>query len=208
MPPAQQNSADEPSNESNELIARRLRVGLGVILAGIVLSMLGDHALMSDRPRWADLMDSFAIVLVAAGFWASGGSVIRRRPVPFALLTVALACAMSAAAGIWFADLAQKAILCVAIALTAGATLPWGVRPRSPPSPSPARRSRQCVSRSPPCQRSIAAFRHRRSSRCSSSRARLELQRYRAHLAAENVQRKRAEEALARMNTDLERLRR
>src|SRR4029450_11900131 len=130
MLPAQQSPAVAPHNESNALIVRRVRVGLGVILAGIVLSVLGDHALMSERPLWADLMDGFAIALVAVGFWVSGGWRARTRPIPLALVVIALACGMRAAAGVWFGDLAQTAILCVVIALVAGATLPWGVRPQ------------------------------------------------------------------------------
>src|SRR5262245_19374064 len=105
MLPAQQDSGDAPHDETHALIVRRVRVGLVIIFAGIVLSILGDHALMAARPRWADFMDGFAMVLVATAFWLSGGRAVRARPVPFALLVIALACAMRATSGIWFGDL-------------------------------------------------------------------------------------------------------
>jgi PAS domain S-box-containing protein len=207
MLPAQQSPAVAPHNESNALIVRRVRVGLGVILAGIVLSVLGDHALMSERPLWADLMDGFAIALVAVGFWVSGGSAARNRPIPLALVVIALACGMRAAAGVWFGDLAQTAILCVVIALVAGATLPWGVRPQlatiaiaGAAIAANAYLAPQHVNDPLPHFGIAVAI-----ALLVSVVLAYELQRYRAHLAVQNVQRRRAEEALARMNSDLER---
>src|SRR5262245_37246419 len=122
-------TAAQPRDESNRLIVRRLRIGLAVILAGILISLVSDHALL-DRPVWKDLLDMVATALVALAFWLSGRRVVRAHPVPFALCVVALTCGIRAVSGIWSGDLTQTAILCIAVALTAGAALPWGVRPQ------------------------------------------------------------------------------
>src|SRR5512145_1261877 len=114
-------SAQQLRDEQNELIVERVRLGLGLIVAGVLFSLLIDHAVMSGRPRWAYLMDTTAIVLAAVGFWALRRPAVRKHPVPVALLIIALTCGMRALSGTWFGDTALTAFVCVVVALTAGA---------------------------------------------------------------------------------------
>ena len=62
------------------LVVRRIRIGLGAVAAGVLVSMIGDHALMSARPLWADAIDTLAIGLVGIAFWLLGRPPIRARP--------------------------------------------------------------------------------------------------------------------------------
>ena len=79
--------------ERNLLIVRRVRIGLGAVLVGVMTSVIGDHASMT-RPAWADAMDGIAFGLVLIGFWSFSRPAIRARPVPLVLLVVALTCGM------------------------------------------------------------------------------------------------------------------
>jgi PAS domain S-box-containing protein len=123
-----------------------------------------------------------------------------------ALLVVAVTCGMRAVSGVWFGDLAQTAILCVAVALTAGATLPWGIWP-------------QLVTVGF-AGAAIAANAYLAGAEVSDPLPHFgvavvialavsvvlsyELRRHRRELSEENAQRQRAEESLAQLNAGLE----
>src|SRR5215813_15626066 len=50
-------TAEELRSELSDLIVRRLRIGLRAFLAGVVLFVVADHALMAVTPRWADVLN-------------------------------------------------------------------------------------------------------------------------------------------------------
>jgi PAS domain S-box-containing protein len=206
MSSAAHDPAQRPHQPVEDLIVRRVRIGLGVIVAGILISMISEHFLMHARPAWAYGMDTLGMVFAGLALWLLTRPAIRHHPVPLALLVVALACAMRALSGIWFGDLSQTAILCVAVAMTAGATLPWGVRPQLATVVLAG-----CA---------IAANAYFIGGDLNDQANQFvvpvaialivsvvlayELQLHRGQLAAENLRRQRAEADLARFNIDLE----
>ena len=73
-----------PLDEIHELILRRVRIGLGIILAGVLISMISNPFLAPARPAWAYRMDMLGMALVALAFLLLTRPAIRRHPVPFA----------------------------------------------------------------------------------------------------------------------------
>jgi hypothetical protein len=188
----------------NALVVRRVRVGLGAILAGIIIAVIADHALMAERPLWADQIDALAIGLVGAALWMLGRPAVRRRPVPFALLVVAITCGMRALSGVWFGDVAPTAILCAVVAMTTGVTLPWGVWPQLASVTMAAAAigaNTFLVMAEPPAQLVGAVV----TALAVSVALSIELQRHHLRLFRDNLQRRRAEDRLARLNAELER---
>src|SRR4030095_9436065 len=123
-------AAASPRDEANDLIVRRVRIGVLVVQTCALPILISNYTLMPPRASWAYLLDMTGFALVALALWLLRLSAVRRHPITFALCVGGTACSLRAVAGIWLDDLAQTAILCVAVALTAGATLPWGVRPQ------------------------------------------------------------------------------
>jgi PAS domain S-box-containing protein len=200
-------SAEQLRAQLNELIVRRARIGLGAILAGVLVAIVVDHAMLPARPLWADLVDATGIGLVLTAFWLLGRPAVRVRPVPLALIIVAVVCGMRAMSGIWFGDVGQTAILCVVVALAAGATLPWGVWPQLV---SVVCAGAAIVANAhlvgvpvadPPAHLAAAVI----TALALSVVLSIELQRHRLRLFDENAQRRRAEHDLAHLNAELER---
>jgi PAS domain S-box-containing protein len=190
--------------ELARLVVRRIRIGLGAIAAGVLVSMIGDHVLMPARPRWADEVDTFAIGLVGTAFWLLSRPRTRARPVPFALLIVAVTCGMRALSGIWFGDVVPTAILCAVVALTAAVTLPWGVWPQLVAvalAGAAITANAAVVGASlagPPAHLIVAVF----IALAVSVALSIELQHHYTRLFVDNLQRRRAEGTL---NAELER---
>ncbi|MGH7789379.1 MAG: PAS domain-containing sensor histidine kinase [Candidatus Binatia bacterium] len=130
MPSAPTDTVAELHAELNQIVVRRLRLGLDIIAAALFVSILADHALMPARPLWADLMDGSGILMVLIGLRVLGWPSVRRHAVPFALFVVTLAYGMRLIAGIRFGEVTLTSMFCVVVAMTAGATLPWGFWPQ------------------------------------------------------------------------------
>jgi two-component system, LuxR family, sensor kinase FixL len=198
--------AEELRSELSDLIVRRLRLGLGAFLAGVVLFVVADHSLMIATPRWADGLNGVLIGLAAIGLWFSRHPLFRARAVPFGLLIVAVICWTRALAGIWTGDLVPTAIVCLVVVLTAGTTLPWGGWPQLASvaiaglaiasnayliAPTSAHAAAQMIA---------AAF----TALMVSVVLSFELQRHHRRLVEENIRRRRAEDDLAQLNAELE----
>jgi PAS domain S-box-containing protein len=199
-------SAQQLHDEQNELIVERVRFGLGLIVAGVLFSLLIDHAVMSGRPHWAYLIDTTAMLLAAVGFWALRRPAVRKHPVPVALLIIALTCGMRALSGTWFGDTALTAFVCVVVALTAGAALPWGPWPQLGTvaiAGAAVAANAYFVAHDasdPPPHFAVAVLIPLAVSVVLS----IELQRHRRRVFEEILQRRRAEDDLARLNSELE----
>jgi hypothetical protein len=77
--PTARPDAEELRSELRDLIVRRLRIGLGAFLAGVVLFVVADHSLMTATPRWADRLNAVLIGLAAIGLWFSRRPLFRAR---------------------------------------------------------------------------------------------------------------------------------
>ena len=197
---------EQPRAELNELIVRRVRIGLGAIIIGVLVSMAADHAMMLARPRRADVADTIGIGLAVLAFWLLRRPEMRRRPVPLTLVIVAVACGMRAMQGIWFGDLTTTAIFCLTVALTSGASLPWGVWPQLASvilSGSAIAVNAYVVAgdviQPPPHLAGALAI-----ALAASVVLSFELQQHYRRLFEENRRRRRAEDGLARLNAELE----
>jgi PAS domain S-box-containing protein len=191
----------------NELIVRRTHIGLAATLASVLLFWLGDHVLEASPPPWTDVINPLAVALVLAGFWGLRQPAVLARPVPFALLLVALAYTLRSLAGIWFDEVAPTAILCAVVALGAGATLPWGMWAQlasvlmagAAIAVNAAYVGSQVAESIPHLAAAVL------TALAVSVVLSVELQRHHLRLFAENLQRRRAEDDLARLNAELER---
>jgi two-component system sensor kinase FixL len=198
--------AEELRGELSDLIVRRLRIGLGAFLAGVVLFVVADHSLMTATPRWADRLNVVLIGLAAIGLWFSRRPLFRAHAVPFGLLIVAVICGTRALAGIWTGDLVPTAIVCLVVVLTAGTTLPWGAGPQlaSVAIAGLALASNAyliaATSAHAAAQLIAAVF----TALMVSVVLSFELQRHHRRLVEENIRRRRAEDDLARLNAELE----
>ena len=192
-------------SERAALVVRRIRIGLGAVAAGVLISIISDHTLMPPRPRWADGMDLLALGLVGIALGLLRRPSIRARPVPFALLIVAVTCGLRAVSGIGFGDIVPTAILCVVVALTASVTLPWGMRPQliavALAGTAITVNAVAAGAWDSPVHLFVAVFIALAVSLVLS----IELQHHYARLFDENLQRRRAEDNLARLNAELER---
>jgi C4-dicarboxylate-specific signal transduction histidine kinase len=199
-------TAEELRSELSNLIVRRLRIGLRAFLAGVVLFVVADHSLMTDTPRWADGLNAVLIALAAIFLALSGRPTFRAHAVPFGLLIVAMICGSRALAGIWTGDLVPTAIVCLVVALTAGAFLPWGAWPQlaSVAIAGLAIASNAYLmsgtSTHATAQLIAAVF----TALMVSAVLSFELQRNHSRLVEENIRRRRAEDDLARLNAELE----
>jgi PAS domain S-box-containing protein len=200
-------AAEAIRSELSDLIVRRLRLGLGAFLASVVLFVVADHWLMAATPRWADWLNAALIALTAAGMWLSRRPIALGRAVSFGLLTVALICGSRALAGTLRDDIVPTAIVCVIVALTAGATLPWGVGPQLAAlviaGLSIATNAYLVAGMSVPqaaAQFAAAVV----AALMVSVVLSFELHRNHMRIAEENTRRRRAEEDLARLNAELE----
>ena len=207
MPPLSDPSLHSVAAVLRALIVRRIRIGLAAILVGCILSFAGDHLLMPARPLWADGMDLLAMGLVGVAFWLLRYPAVQARPVAFALLIVAITCWMRAASGIWFGDLAPTAILCVLVALVAGVTLPWGIKPQlATVTLSGAAISLNAFAvgagAADPMVHFLAAV---FIALAVSVVLSYEVERHHTRLLEDNARRRRAEDGLARLNAELER---
>jgi PAS domain S-box-containing protein len=207
MPPPGEPALNSVDTALRALIIRRIRIGLAAILAGCIVSLAGDHLLMPARPLWADGMDLLAMGLVGVAFWLLRYPAVQARPVAFALLIVAITCWMRAASGVWFGDLAPTAILCVLVALVAGVTLPWGIRPQlAAVTLAGAAISLNAFAvggaLSDPMVRFLAAV---FIALAVSVVLSYEVQRHSTRVFGDAVRRRRAEDSLARLNAELER---
>jgi two-component system, LuxR family, sensor kinase FixL len=199
-------TAEELRSELSNLIVRRLRIGLRAFLAGVVLFVVADHSLMAVTPRWADGLNAVLIALAAIALAFSGRPAFRAHAVPFGLLIVAMICGSRALAGIWTGDLVPTAIVCLVVALTAGASLPWGAWPQlaSVAIAGLAIASNAYLisgtSVHATAQLIAAVF----TALMVSAVLSFELQRNHSRLVEENIRRRRAEDGLARLNAELE----
>src|SRR5262245_63971316 len=199
-------TAEELRGELTALIVRRLRLGVRAFLAGVVLFVIADHSLMAAVPRWADVLNVILIGLAAIILWFSNRPVFRAHVVPFGLLIVAMICWSRALAGIWTGDLVPTAIVCLVVALTAGASLPWGVWAQlgSVVIAGLAIASNAFLitgtSVHGTAQLIAAVF----TALMVSVILSFELRRHHARLIEENIRRRRAEDGLARLNAELE----
>jgi two-component system sensor kinase FixL len=114
------------ADERAAVIVRRLRIGLVAIGIAVLLSIVADHVFYGGRPLFADALDVNALVLVGVALWLSTRDSVRRRPIPLTLAVVALTCASRTLFAVWYGEIGSAAIACILVALIAGATLPWG----------------------------------------------------------------------------------
>jgi PAS domain S-box-containing protein len=199
---------DEQSDlreELNRLIRRRMRVGLCVGLASVAVFTLANHA-RATPPAWSDVMNLIITLLIGLCFVALTMPVIRRRPVPFAVLVFAGGCGFRALAGVWHGDVAPTAIMLMGLALVAAATLPWGLLPQiaiAGVAGAAIALNSYLVDGNfgPPSGQAAAAV---ALGLVVSVVIATELQRHRVQLLIENQRRRRAEGRLAQLNAELE----
>ena len=112
----------------NQLIARRARIGLCILAAGIVLFSVISHVGSSRLGLWSDALNGLGLVLIALMFALLSRPAVQDRPVPLALVGVGLLCVLRTLGGIWGDDVVPTVLTGVTLALVAGGTMPWGVR--------------------------------------------------------------------------------
>ncbi len=130
QPPLGSDTAARLREELNRLLVFRVRLGLAVILAGLLLFGIADRILMHEMPEWLYAVNALGVALVAMYWYWLGRPEARANPVPYVLIGAVLICVLRAVTGILQYELAPTAILLVAVAMATGATLPWGVRPQ------------------------------------------------------------------------------
>jgi PAS domain S-box-containing protein len=190
----------------NRLIVRRVRVGLWVGLATVIVFAIANHVAGEPPPRWADPMSLTVALLIGVAFGVWTLPVVQRRPVPYAVLVFASGCGLRTLAGVCRGDAATTAVLLIGLAFLTAATIPWGAIPQTaiasiagaaialnsylvdgtfgPPSGHVAIAIGFCLAISV-----VLA---------------VELNRHLVQMIAENVGRRRAEERLAQLNAELE----
>src|SRR4030095_1071705 len=78
-------AAASPRDEANDLIVRRVRIGVLVIMTGMLISLISNYTLMPPRASWAYLLDMTGFALVALALWLLRLSAVRRPPITLAL---------------------------------------------------------------------------------------------------------------------------
>ncbi|MDX2168334.1 MAG: ATP-binding protein [Deltaproteobacteria bacterium] len=193
--------------EIDRLIVRRVRVGLAVMLVGAVVVALADLATPGGFTRTAATIHGLTLAFLLLGLLVCTRPAVARRPVPFALLTVAVICALRGLFGVWRGEVEPTMLMSLLIALAAGATVPWGL----------AAQALVAVF----CGLTVAATALAVPGGAAEISARVatilgvglavsvvlanELQRHWLRLVDENLQRRRAEAELAQLNAELER---
>jgi PAS domain S-box-containing protein len=196
----------ELRTEIDRLIVRRVRIGLAIMLVGAGVVALTDIAAAGELPRTAALIHGLTLALLLLGLTAFMRPAVTRRPVPFALLTVAVICVMRGLFGVWRGETGPTMLMAVVIALAAGATIPWGLAAQALTALS--------------CGLAVAVTALAVPGGFTEVGARMvtivivgltvsvvlanELQRHWMRLVDENLQRRRAESELARLNAELE----
>src|SRR5262245_55652197 len=199
-------TAEELRSELTALIVRRLRLGVRALLAGVVLFVIADHSLLAVVPRWADVLNAILIGLAAIILWFSSRPVFRAHVVPFGLLIVAMICWSRALAGIWTGDLVPTLIVCLVVALVAGASLPWGVWAQlgSVAIAGVAIASNAFLITGTSAHGTAQLIAAVSTGLMVSVVLSFELRRHHTQLIEENIRRRRAEDGLARLNAELE----
>jgi PAS domain S-box-containing protein len=199
-------TSEELRSVLRDLIVLRLRLGLGVILAGVGLFVAADHLLMPVTPRWADGLNASLIGLAALALWFSYRPPFRAHVVPIALFIVAVTCWSRALAGVWRSDLVPTAIVCVVVALTSGTMLPWGVWPQL----ASVGIAGIAIAGNAYLIAGTAAHATPQLAAAVSTALMVsvvlsfELQRNQRRMIEENIRRRRAEDELAQLNAELE----
>src|SRR5262249_32427911 len=116
--------------EVNRLVVRRTRIALSIGLATVASFAASNHLRSFPPPLWSDVMNGVTAVLIGIAFAVFMLPSVQRRPVPFAVLIFAFGCWTRGSAGVAHGDVAPTAIVLVALALIAAATMPWGVVPQ------------------------------------------------------------------------------
>jgi len=116
--------------EVNRLVVRRTRIALCIGLATVAAFAASNHLRSFPPPLWSDVMNGVTAVLIGIAFAVLMLPSVQRRAVPFAVLIFAFGCWTRGSAGVAHGDVAPTAIVLVALALIAAATMPWGVVPQ------------------------------------------------------------------------------
>jgi PAS domain S-box-containing protein len=117
----------ELSVEVNSLVVRRTRVALWIGLTTVATFAVTNHLRAEPPPWWSDVMNLVTAASIGVGFLVLTLPVIKRRPVPIAVVIFAFGCFFRSTGGIAHGDVATTAIVLVALALIGAATMPWSV---------------------------------------------------------------------------------
>lgn len=112
--------------EVRELLVYRVRLGLVAIVAGILVAESVDYLSDPARPQWAGALVMIVVVLLAIGWGMLARPAVRQHPIPLALGVVAMTCGLRAVMGAAVGEIAATTVVCVGVALAASATIPWG----------------------------------------------------------------------------------
>jgi PAS domain S-box-containing protein len=204
-------SGDDPAlrlrAELNRLIVFRVRLGLAVILGGLVLFAVADELLFRPVPTWLYGINAAGFLLVAL-FWVwLGRPSVRAHPVPYVLLGAMLICALRTLTGIWQDELAPTVILLSAVAMATATVLPWGAWPQliTAVIVAAAIFANAAVVLGGVDAVSVHLAGAAVTVLTLSVVVAVELERHRIRLAGDTLRRERAEAELARLNAELER---
>jgi C4-dicarboxylate-specific signal transduction histidine kinase len=119
-----------PGEETRDLLARRLRAGLGICLTSITLFALADLFLSPARVPLLYPIKVFGVAVIAAVFFALRRPRSRRWTVGLGIVTVGVMALTTAASGIATEDAATTPILMVIVMMATATLIPWGVWPQ------------------------------------------------------------------------------
>jgi PAS domain S-box-containing protein len=190
----------------NRLILRRARVMLGIGLATVAVLTLANHLSAQPPPGWTDVMNLIIAMLIGVAFAFFTLPPVQRRPVPYAVVMLAIGCGLRTLGGVWHGDVAPTAIMLMGLALITAATLPWGVMAQSVMA---AVAGVAILVNAYLIDGNLGPPPHQAATAVGlglvlSVVLAVELQRHRLQMVAENAARRRAEERLARLNAELE----
>ncbi|MGH7789639.1 MAG: PAS domain-containing protein, partial [Candidatus Binatia bacterium] len=191
----------------NQLIARRARLGLCILAAGIVLFSVISHLVPSRVGLWSDGLNGIGLVLVAIIFALLSRPAGQSRPVPLLLLGVALLCTLRTLGGIWGNDVVPTVLTGVTLALMVGGTMPWGVAAQVAAAAMVG--AAIAVNAAVVLDASADAYGRSMANIVTALGASVvlayELKRNHVRWFAEILERRRMQDELARLNADLER---
>ena len=119
-----------PGEETRDLLARRLRAGLGICLTSITLFAIADLYLSPARVPLLYPIKVFQLAVIAGVFWGLGRTRSRAWTTGLGILTVGVMALTTAASGIATDDAATTPILMVVVMMATATLIPWGVWPQ------------------------------------------------------------------------------
>ena len=117
-------------DEGRDSLRARLRIGTGVILFCIALFAVSDFGQRAEARHWLQLIRVVQFSTIAAGYYLTR-RVSRRWLLVPSMGVVNMVFITSALTGYFRNDPQTQVVTDIALALGAGATLPWGALPQS-----------------------------------------------------------------------------